>query len=387
MMKIIRKIFYVLLALLIILNLVILISGKWYIYTAIENTYFKGRTGPSIDEFAAFSYREVADGENQEWAISSNYNKKSLSDTALKKIEGLLPAAFLVIKNDSILFEKYWEGYSRNSTTNSFSMAKTFVSILTGIAIDEGKIQSVDQKVGDFLDEFKKGDNQKVTIKHLLTMSSGIDFDENYVSPFAYPAAAYYGSDIRKLTLEDYKVTEEPGKVFKYLSGNTELLALVLEKATGKTLSEYASEKLWKPMGADNPAYWGVDRSDGVERAYCCFNSNARDFARFGKLYLNKGNWNGTQLVSEEYVENSITPADLNDISGKRNDKYGYSWWLVNYRSENIFYARGILGQYIIVIPQKNAVVVRLGHKRDKQKSNDHPVDIFKYIDAALEII
>jgi CubicO group peptidase (beta-lactamase class C family) len=387
MMKIIRRIFYVLIALLIVLNLVILISGKWYIYTAIENTYFKGRSGPSIDEYQSFSYRTVENGQSQEWPISVNYNKHSLSDSATKKIEALLPVAFLVVKNDSILFEKYWEGYSQNSSSNSFSMAKTFVSVLVGVAIDEGRIQSVDQKVGDFLDEFKTGENAKLTIKHLLTMSSGIDFDEDYVSPFAYPAAAYYGSDIKKLTLENYKVSEEPGKVFKYLSGNTELLALILEKATGKTLSEYASEKLWKPMGASNPAYWGMDRNDGIEKAYCCFNSNARDFARFGKLYLNKGNWNGTQLVSANYVENSVVPADLVDVSGKKNDKYGYSWWLINYRSQQIFYARGILGQYIIVIPQKNAVVVRLGHKRDKQKLNDHPLDVFKYIDAALEII
>jgi CubicO group peptidase (beta-lactamase class C family) len=265
-------------------------------------------------------------------------------------------------------------------------MAKSFVSILTGIALDEGKIKSVDQPVSDFLPEFKEGENSKLTIKHLLTMSSGINFDEDYVNPLAYPAQSYYGSDLKKLTYK-YKVKDEPGKAFIYLSGNTELLSFILEKATGKTLSEYASEKLWKPLGAKNSAFWSLDHKDGSEKAYCCFNSNAPDFARIGELYLDSGKWNGQQLISSQYVIHSITPADLLSGSAK-NDEYGYSWWLIpDYKGHRIFYARGILGQYIICIPDKKMVVVRLGKKR-KQKDDkaSHPPDVFLYIDAALEM-
>jgi CubicO group peptidase (beta-lactamase class C family) len=264
-------------------------------------------------------------------------------------------------------------------------MAKTFVSVLVGIAIGEGKIKSVDQAVGDFLPEYKEGENAKLTVKHLLTMSSGIDFDEDYISPFAYPAKAYYGSDIRTLTMK-YKLVETPGKVFKYLSGNTELLAFVLEKATGKSISEYASEKLWIPIGASKSAFWSLDHENGVEKAYCCFNSNARDFARIGALYMHHGNCNGKQIVPEEYVKNSILPAHLVDEENKPNDRYGYSWWMLDYKGMHIYYARGILGQYVVAIPDKNILMVRLGHKRSKEKVKDHPKDLFVYIDAALNL-
>lgn len=139
-------------------------------------------------------------------------------------------------------------------------------------------------------------------------------------------------------------------------------------------------------MGANKDAYWSLDHEGGVEKGYCCFNSNARDFARFGALYLHDGNWKGTQLVSKDYVHQSIVPANLIDDNGAKNNKYGYSWWLLNYKNHNIFYMRGILGQYVFVIPDKNMVVVRLGHKRDKVKVNDHPKDVYVFLDAALSM-
>jgi CubicO group peptidase (beta-lactamase class C family) len=265
-------------------------------------------------------------------------------------------------------------------------MAKSFTSMLVGAAIDEGKIKSVDEPVGDFLPEYKEGDNAKLTIKNLLTMSSGINFDEDYVNPLAYPAAAYYGSDIKKLTYK-YKVTEEPGKRFKYLSGNSELLGFIIEKATGKKVADYFSEKIWSQIGAKNSAFWCLDHEDGMEKVYCCFNSNARDFARLGKLYLDSGKYNGKQIISTDYVLNSIKSADLLDEDGNKNGKYGYSWWLIpDYKGHQIFYARGILGQYIVCIPDKKMIVVRLGKKREKRKDSNHPTDLFYYIDAALEM-
>ena len=386
-MKVLKKIGKWLLIILVILNLAIIVSGKTYIYTAVANTYLKGRSGPSIDEYTVFEKREVASGTPVSWHHSKYYNSKKIPAEALKTVEAMQSIAYVIIKNDSMIHEQYWDGYGEDSHTNSFSMAKTFVSILVGIAIDEGKIKSVDQLVGDFLPEYKTGENAKLTIKHLLTMSSGVNFDENYVSPLAYPAAAYYGTDLKVLT-NKYSVAEEPGKTFKYLSGNTVLLSFLLEKATGKNLSDYASEKLWIPLGAKNKAFWSLDHENGEEKSYCCFNSNAPDFARIGELFLDSGKWNGTQIVSAEYVANSIKLADLADATGGKQQKYGYAWWLIpNYKGHAIFYARGILGQYILCIPDKKMVVVRLGKKREKQlPTEDHPKDVFVYIDAALEM-
>ncbi len=381
-----RGLILFILGLLVVANLFILITGRTYLYKGIANTYLRGRTVPGIDEYAIFENRKVENGVPQEWPSARKYNKNPLPQKYLEKNKKLETVAFLVIKNDSVRFEQYWDGFGDSSLTNSFSMGKTFVSILTGIAVAEGKIKSVDQPVGDFIPEFSTGENARLTIRHLLTMSSGINFDEDYSNPLAFPAQAYYGTDLKKLLFK-YKVTEEPGKIFKYLSGNTAILGMVLEKATGKHISEYASEKLWKPMGAKMPAYWSLDHKDGLEKAYCCFNSNARDFARFGQLYLDSGRWKGTQLVPQDYVLKSIQLAGLKDDDGSANLRYGYSWWILpEYRGHFIFYARGILGQYIIVIPDQKMVIVRLGKKREAEKKHDHPVDLFDYIDAGLEM-
>jgi CubicO group peptidase (beta-lactamase class C family) len=386
-MNILKKTGKWLLIVLVVLNIVILISGKLYLYKLIANTLLKGRMGPSLTEYTIFDNRDVKAGKEQPWNISKNYNKKAVPETALHELEKMKSIAYLIIKDDSIVHEQYWDGFNENSYTNSFSMAKSIVGILVGIAIDEGKIKNVDEPIADFLPEYKEGKGAKITIKDLLTMSSGINFDEDYINPFSYPAVAYYDTDINKI-LKKYIATDEPGKVFKYLGGNTQLLCSILEKVTGKTLSEYASEKLWIPIGAKNTAYWSLDHKDGVEKASCCFNSNARDFARFGKLYLDSGKWNGTQLVSADYVLKSTTPADMTDDHGKKNQKYGYQWWtLPNYKGHNIFYMRGILGQYVFCIPDKKMIVVRLGNKREKQlPTQDHPSDVFIYIDAALEM-
>lgn len=386
-MKRLKKIGKWFLIILVILNLSIVISGRTYLYKGIGNTYLKGRSGPSVDEYPIFDNREVTAGIYQTWNHSKKYNSQKIPAEYLETFDAMQSIAFVVIKNDSMIHEQYWDGYGADSYTNSFSMAKTFVAILVGIAIDEGKIKSIDQPVGDFLPEYKEGENAKLTIRHLLTMCSGIDFDENYVNPFAYPAAAYYGKDLKKLT-DKYAVKEEPGKVFKYLSGNSVLLGFILEKATGKKVSEYASEKLWMPLGAKNKAFWSLDHENGMEKAYCCFNSNAPDFARIGELFLDSGKWNGTQIVSKDFVLNSVKTADLIDAEGKKNNKYGYAWWLLpDYKGHYIYYARGILGQYIICIPDQDMVVVRLGKKREKQKpGEDHPKDVYAYIDAALKM-
>lgn len=384
-MKAIKGFFKWTLLLLIVLNALIIISGNTHIYKGLRYTYFQGRSGPSPTEYNIFDYHEIKAGKEQAWPFSVNYNKLKLTNEARNTLVDFQSMAFLVFKNDSLLYEEYWNEGAVGSVTNSFSMAKTFVSVLTGIAIGEGKIKSVEQPVGDFLPEFKVGNNAKLTVQHLLTMSSGIDFDEDYVNPFAYPAKAYYGDDIRKLTMQ-YQMTEEPGKVFKYLSGNTELLAFVLEKATGNSISAYASEKLWIPIGASQTAYWSIDRKNGVEKAYCCFNSNARDFARIGSLYLNGGNWHGKQIVPADYVAKSIVPAPLMDEDHQPNDRYGYSWWMLDYKGRHIYYARGILGQYVVMIPDQKLIMVRLGHQRSKEKIKDHPKDLYAYIDAALQL-
>jgi len=366
--------------LLVLVNLVIVVSGKTYLYKAVWYNF------ADIDDYKIFDNSTVKANAPVEWPNAADYNQAKLTDTLEAVHQRLESVAFLIIKNDSVKYEQYWDGYSSSSLSNSFSMAKTIVGILVGIAIDQGKIRSLDQQVGDFLPEFNSPENKHLTLRHLLIMSSGLNWDESYSNPLSTTTEAYYGQDLYSL-VSDLQVVNPPGKVFEYMSGNTELLALVLIKVTGKSLSEYASEVLWTPLNAVHPALWSTDKEGGHEKAYCCFNSNARDFARIGSLFLNKGRWNGKQVVSESYVEESVKPAPTIYSDGTPNSCYGYHWWLVNAKGRDIFYARGILGQYIFVIPDEQMVVVRLGHKRGERTEDKHLTDVYDYIEGAMEMM
>ena len=344
---------------------------------------------PKIDQYPIFENRMVKAGNPQPWPESEAYNKLSVPEKFQPVFENLGTVAFVIIKDSTLLFEQYWEDYSPHSRSNSFSMAKSIVSLAIGCAIDDGFIKNVDQPVNDFYPEFKGYNGKALTLRHLLTMSAGVDFDEAYSSPFSPTTKLYYGDDLQQIAL-GMKEIEEPGIHFIYQSGVTQLLALIVEKATGENNSSYVSRKLWTPLNAEEDALWSLDKKDGIEKAYCCFNSNARDFARFGQLILNKGNWNGKQLVSESYIKEATTP-DTNLIFKEYNETnhcYGFQFWHLTYKGMEIPYMRGILGQYVFAIPELNAVVVRLGHKRSDTRTAQHyPDDIDTWLGTAIEII
>ncbi|MBC5993821.1 serine hydrolase domain-containing protein [Pontibacter cellulosilyticus] len=370
--------------------ILLLMLGAAWIHMADKNYLYKAvvYNFADIDDRNIFDQREIdAPRKEQPWPLAKNYNKLSLPEDLEQQHLDIQSVAFLLIHNDSILYEQYWDGYSAKSLSNSFSMAKSIVSMLVGVAIKEGKIRSVEQPVADFLPEFREGDKSKIKIKHLLWMSSGLNWDESYSSPLSVTTEAYYGSDLKKV-IDRLEAVEEPGRQFSYKSGDTQVLGLVLKAATGKSLSELTEEKLWKPLGAAEDAEWSLDRPDGIEKAYCCFYSNARDFARLGKLYLQNGVWNGDIIVPPAYVKASLTPNGLVDERDQEKvDFYGYQWWLLpNYKGQDVFYARGILGQYIIVIPEKNIVMVRLGKER-AERVGKHPGEVLTMIDAANKLI
>ncbi|GAF02567.1 6-aminohexanoate-dimer hydrolase [Saccharicrinis fermentans DSM 9555 = JCM 21142] len=354
----------------------------YYAQNALVNLF------PGIDDYHIFDNRTVRAARPNPWGFSQDYMQFTLLPHERDSLEHYESVAYLIIQDDSIVYEEYWDEYNEQSLSNSFSAAKSIVSLLIGAAIMDGYIDNVNQYVGDFIPEYKEKPNDQLKIKDLLTMSSGLNWQESYTSPFSITTQAYYGKHVNQL-VRDLKVVEKPGVAFNYKSGNTQLLALILKNAVGKSLSDYASEKLWVPLGAENDALWSMDQSKGDEKAYCCFNSNARDFARIGKVVLHKGNINGQQLITEKYMTESITPASyLVDHEDKEEvDFYGYQWWLLNLEGEQIPYARGIYGQYIIVLKNENAIVVRLGHKRSKVKIHHHPSDLYAYVLTAKRIL
>lgn len=219
-------------------------------------------------------------------------------------------------------------------------------------------------------------------------MSSGLNWDEAYTALFSKTTQAYYGDEIRKLVMS-LEAVEEAGKKYSYKSGDTQLLSFVLEAATGQTISAYAEEKLWKPMQACNDALWNLDKKGGDEKSYCCFNSTARDIARFARLMLHKGNWNGKQLVSEAYLQEAMSPAAYleNEFGDGPLDYYGFQIWIMHYRGMQFPAFRGLGGQYLFAIPQKNAIVVRFGHKRSELYEREKTVDMDGYLDIAFKIL
>ncbi len=377
------KKFLIVLSIFVLLLVVAFFFSPKYLQTALIYTT------PDIDDYEIFNNRKIEAGNYIPWDSAADYNKKELKKETIQRMDSLLPVAFLIVQNGELKYEKYWDNYTDTSLSNSFSMAKSVISLLIGIAIDDSLIKSIDQPVGDFIEEFATEENKNLRIRDLLTMSSGLNWDEHYSSPFSLTTQAYYGEDLKGL-IKALKVVEPSGEKWKYLSGNTQLLAMVLEKATGTTVSELASKKIWKPLGAKNDALWSVDNPEGIEKAYCCFNSNARDFARIGQLILNEGMYDDIQVVSKAYLDSATRAANyLKDEMGNPVDFYGYQFWVVNYKGYRIPFARGILGQYIFAIPGKNAVVVRLGHKRSDSRTirPEMPDDVYLYLEAAMEIL
>jgi len=378
MKKALKFLFYFIVCLLIVFSGYAIISGKTYLFKAVYHNF------ADIDDYKIFTNNTVVAGQPQPWPFSGSYNKVNCPDSLSRLLEKLQTVGLLVIKNDSVWFEKYWDGYNDSSLSNSFSVAKSITSLLIGIAIKEGKIRSVDEPVGNYLAEFKDGLAAKLRIKDLLTMSSGSDWDEAYANPLSITTEAYYGSDIYKTAVK-VKIVKEPGTLHSYKSGDTELLGLILEKATGQSLSNYASEKLWKPLGAEHAALWSTDHENGNEKAYCCFNTNARDFARIGQLMLDSGKWNGNAFIDPDYYHHSVSPCNIPDAAGAPCNYYGYQWWLRTAYGD-IFYARGILGQYVIVIPSKKTVIVRLGKKRSDKRVNGAPAEVDALINWGLSL-
>ena len=274
-----------------------------------------------------------------------------------KFLEANNTVAFLIIRQDTMVYERYFAGRDSASVVPSFSVAKSFTSALIGCAIEDGLIGSVQDPVIKYVPELKGREMDDLTLRQVLMMRSGIRFNESYYNPFGDAAKYYYGRHLRHYVTR-MQAERPPGSAFKYASGNTQLLGLVLERALkGKTITQYLQEKLWTPLAMESPASWSIDKKhDGMEKTYCCLNATARDFAKFGSLYLHQGNWQGRQVVPSQWVQEST-------VSDKKGDDawYKYQWWLFEGSAQGEFMAEGILGQYIYVNPAHQTVIVRLG--------------------------
>ena len=377
-MKLIKRILKWLVGIIAVLVITAYIFDYDYILKGVRVVYFTGHVTAFIDDYPYFENDTIKKGNRtDEWALHKNYNAKDATQILKDTNTEFGTVAYMIIKNDSIFYEWYAEGYSADSKTNSFSMAKSITTSLMAKAIMEGYIESLDQPISDFYEEFE---GTKTTVGDLSSMASGLDWVEHYTSPFSITARANYDDDLAE-TILNQKVIKAPGKEFEYLSGSTQLLGMIVEKATKMKLADYLSQSFWQPLGAKNDALWQLDDEDNqLAKAFCCISSNARDFARFGKLYKDHGKWNGQQILDSTFVAKATT----NRFEGQ---PYGYGFWISDYLGKHIFLMRGILGQYVITIPEDNTIIVRLGHHRSPELMDSFPLDFYVYVDEAYEML
>ncbi|WP_165806871.1 serine hydrolase domain-containing protein [Balneicella halophila] len=249
-------------------------------------------------------------------------NAKGEKETLDELLKGTKTSQFIVIQNDTILYEGNFNGYKRSDYTTLFSISKSVTSLLVGIAIDEGLIESVNDTITKYVPELrnKAPEFNELTIKQLLNMQAGLDFNENYSSPLSDMARLYYGTN-QLGKLKRMKFAHKPGTYHTYQSAQTALLGIVVEKVTGKNLGEYFEEKVWKPLQMENKGSWSLDdKRHRSAKSYCGLNLSAIDLAKIGRLYLNKGKFKDQQIVSENWIDATLT-------NYPKNNNYNYQWY------------------------------------------------------------
>ena len=337
---------------------------------------------PDVYDYRKLPSRTIKTGEKAPFHFKTlqKFNLNSLLPIEFnaKKVDELDPfleksgtTAFIIIRNDTILYEKYFNGHTHETYCKAFSASKVFLSALIGIAIDEGLIKSENDPVMKYIPEIKDKRFAGLTIKHCLDLTSGIKTNNREIFPWNDKVQIYYSSDVRKL-IPGIKYKQESGKEFFVEEWSPVILGLVLERATGKNLSKYLEEKIWKPLEMEHDALWVTDReNDGFEAANSGLTALPIDFAKFARLYLNRGDWNGRKIISPEWVSKT-TAADTTSMSfykkidyyEGRDVYYNSMWWGLRNKDKNSeFSANGHFSQRISISPEKNAIIIRFGSK------------------------
>lgn len=299
-----------------------------------------------------FQFHQLPTGKAVEIKVNDWTTDIPIFKTLEKLAQDRKVRSLIVIRNDTILKEYYGQGTGKEDISPSYSMAKSFSSALTGIAIEEGFISSEKDLVVKYIPELAEYPESKtLSIEHLLNHTSGIEYG------FDVDARLYYGSNVLK-ELKKIKFEAPPGTKQYYLNINIQMLGLVLHRATGVTPSEYMQEKIWKPIEMCNDAVWSIDKKNGEEKAFCCMGATTLDYAKFGRLFLNKGVWNGKRVISESWYDKSIR----RDTTEGSSYNYNYCWH-IGLKQYDDYMAIGMYKQHIYINPQKNLLIVVMNDK------------------------
>ena len=351
------------------------VTGNGYLPRGIYCTYLHGKSKPDIDDLQLFHTRKINNGV----AVNLPAKLNVLSNENVAFLNSTESEAYLVFRNDTLVSEWYGNPKADSTHWNSFSMSKSAISLLIGCALQDGKISSLQDPISKYI----PWNGKEVSLEQLLHMSSGIPFGESYNSPFGYMARAYYGSDLKSITAP-FQVEQTPGTYWSYEGGNTVLLGMVLEAATQTKISNYFEEKIWSKIGAASPAYWNLDKENGFEKPFTGIYATAKDFGMLGQCILHHGKVNGEVVIDSTFLAQSFEPWTIQDGNNSICDWYGLHWWMGEIDGVKFKSARGMRGQYIVMIPEKNTVIVRIGHQQSKERLNHMPVDLFTYIRMGL---
>lgn len=340
-----------------------------YLLKALKMNLNPSAPTPSPDDKNKFPSRCIESDCPEKPEFHPLYNRMDISDKLSQELNRTDTLSLLIIKEEKIFYEKYWKDHDSCSLFNSFSMAKGIISLLVGCAIADGYLNSEDQLISAFLPEYKDNKFAKhLTFRHLLTMQSGLQWNEEYNHPFAENSEQYFIDDLEK-QIKDLDFKQMPGKEYEYQSASAQLLGIALRKVIGKDLALYLSEKIWKPMNMEHSAYWSIDKK-GMEKAFCCIHATSRDFAKIGMLLIQNGKWKGNQILDKEYCKRMMTPSFLNDA-------YCYNIWANDDHSIRYRFFYGFLGQFIIIIPEKKIIIVKTGfHKNFQVDQKMRPLQV-----------
>ena len=322
--------------------------------------------------------------------LPETYTLDGEEHNLMKSLDYFSTDGLIILHKDKILYENYWNGNDRYSKHISWSVAKSFLSALIGIAIDEGLIDSIEDPATKYLPDFKGTGYDGVKIKNILQMSSGVSFNEDYADPNSdinkFGRAAARGTPFRDFakTLENGK---EQGTYNHYVSIDTQVLAMILESVADMPLREYLSKKIWSKIGMESEAYYITDKT-GVDMALGGLNATLRDYSKFGYLYLNNGRWFGEEIVPEDWVKASHTPdaAHLMPNAGELSSNewgYGYQWWVPGSPITD-FTAHGVYNQFIYIDPESGVVIAKTSSnhrfRSEKEYSKAAHIAMFRAI-------
>lgn len=332
--------------------------------------------------------------DRDERALEVRYRYAGEERTLDDFLERVVATGLLVIKDDRIVHERYMHGADETSTFTSWSVAKSFVGTLVGMALDEGRIASLDDAISDYVPELVGSGYDGVPIRHVLQMSSGVDFEERYDVRFSDIQRFFWRVFVfgrrADAVMGAYESARPSGGEFGYISIDTQALGMMLQRVHEQSLSALLSERLWQPLGMEADAFWTVDRAgdDGMELAFCCINARLRDYAKLGRLYLHQGQWQGEALVSADWIHDATSPAAphlepgaMVRAGGPRG--YAYQWWVPEgYQRE--YFASGVWGQYIYVSEPDDLIIVRTSVDPDFLRNVEESVVVFRAIRDAL---